>query len=330
MENRLNLESWFHPLSCTTAIFLPKKIGWKGKCLNVGRPQSFSKTISFLYTKQIRFDFTARQKLIYRILALRMLHHTTYVLNSDAPWVTFIHGAGGSSSIWYKQFRAFKEQFNVLLIDLRGHGRSKNHRHKLPRYTFEDITREVLEVIEHLQIKSSHFVGISLGTIIVRELAEMRPERVKSMVMAGAVMKFNLRGKILMKLGSWTKSVVPYLLLYRFFAFVIMPRKTHKESRLLFVKEAKKLAQKEFIRWFRLAADVNDRLKWFRVHQLNIPTLYIMGDQDHMFLPGIQHLAQAHQRTSELFIVPDCGHVVNVEQPEVFNRETIRFLNGVR
>jgi pimeloyl-ACP methyl ester carboxylesterase len=55
-----------------------------------------------------------------------------------------------------------------------------------------------------------------------------------------------------------------------------------------------------------------------------------MGDQDHMFLPGIQHLAQAHQRTSELFIVPDCGHVVNVEQPEVFNRETIRFLNGVR
>ena len=36
-----------------------------------------------------------------------------------------MHGAGGSSSIWYKQLRAFKENFNVLLIDLRGHGKSK-------------------------------------------------------------------------------------------------------------------------------------------------------------------------------------------------------------
>lgn len=258
-----------------------------------------------------------------------MLHYTTHTFQTDAPWVTFIHGAGGSSSIWYKQLRSFKQHFNVLLIDLRGHGQSKNHPEKLPRYTFEDITREVIEVIEHLQIKSSHFIGISLGTIIVRELAEMSPERVKSMVMAGAVMKLNMRGKILMKLGVWTKSVVPYLLLYKFFAFIIMPKKTHKESRILFINEAKKLAQKEFVRWFKLAADVNDKLKWFRVHQLEIPTLYIMGEQDHMFLPSIQHLARAHKRTSTLVVVPQCGHVVNVERPEVFNEETIQFLKGL-
>ena len=36
-------------------------------------------------------------------------------------WVVFVHGAGGSSSIWYKQVRDFREHFNVLLIDLRGH-----------------------------------------------------------------------------------------------------------------------------------------------------------------------------------------------------------------
>jgi pimeloyl-ACP methyl ester carboxylesterase len=258
-----------------------------------------------------------------------MLHYNTYHLNNEAPWVTFIHGAGGSSSIWYKQLRAFKQEFNVLLIDLRGHGQSKNHIGKTPNYTFEDITVEVIEVIDHLKIKSSHFIGISLGTIIVRELAQMRPEKVRSMVMAGAVMKLNLRGKVLMKLGVWSKSVVPYLLLYKFFAFIIMPKKTHKESRSLFINEAKKLAQKEFIRWFKLAADVNDKLKWFRVHEVGIPTLYIMGDQDHMFLPSIQHLARAHKKSSKLVVVPSCGHVVNIEQPTIFNEETIRFLRGV-
>ena len=54
-----------------------------------------------------------------------MLHYTTYLKDKSAPWVTFIHGAGGSSSIWYKQVRDFKSDYNVLLIDLRGHGKSK-------------------------------------------------------------------------------------------------------------------------------------------------------------------------------------------------------------
>ena len=47
-----------------------------------------------------------------------------------------------------------------------------------------------------------------------------------------------------MRLGVLLKSVIPYLLLYKFFAFIIMPRKKHRESRNLFIKEAKKLYQR--------------------------------------------------------------------------------------
>ena len=54
-----------------------------------------------------------------------MLYYTTHLSTPDAEWVTFIHGAGGSSGIWFKQIRAFQKHFNVLLIDLRGHGKSK-------------------------------------------------------------------------------------------------------------------------------------------------------------------------------------------------------------
>lgn len=260
-----------------------------------------------------------------------MLHHSTYTRSEAAPWVTFIHGAGGSSSIWYKQIRAFQDRFNILLIDLRGHGQSKSHldqHHTLP-YTFEAIAREVIDVLDHLRISSTHLVGISLGTIIVREIAEIRPDKVRSMVMAGAVMKMNFRGKILMRFGVWMKSLVPYLLLYKFFAFIIMPRKQHRESRSLFIREAKKLAQKEFIRWFQLAADVNAKLKWFRMKELPIPTLYIMGDQDHMFLPSIRHLVATHSRTARLAIAGNCGHVVNVEQPAYFNHTALSFLQSM-
>jgi pimeloyl-ACP methyl ester carboxylesterase len=258
-----------------------------------------------------------------------LLHYTTYMKHASAPWVTFVHGAGGSSSIWYKQVKAFREGFNVLLVDLRGHGFSKSKTTASGRYTFEEIARDVLEVIDHLRIESAHFVGISLGTIIVRELAELRPDRVRSMIMAGAVMKLNFRGKILMRFGVWVKSLVPYLILYKFFAFIIMPRKTHRESRSLFIREAKKLAQKEFIRWFKLAADVNARLKWFRQKETGIPTMYIMGDQDHMFLPSVRLLVEAHLRSSQLVVVPACGHVVNVEQPGFFNTVAINFIKSL-
>ena len=255
-----------------------------------------------------------------------MLHFTTYKRDTHTEWVTFVHGAGGSSSIWFRQLRDFRKHFNVLLIDLRGHGKSKRPIYeKLKQYTFDKIGDEVIEVLDHLQIRCTHFVGISLGTIIIREITERYPDRTRSLIMGGAVMKLNLRGQILMKLGVLLKSVVPYLLLYRFFAFIIMPRKKHRESRNLFINEAKKLYQKEFKRWFTLVAEVNPLLKWFRIKDAGIPTLYIMGSEDHMFLPSIAKLVQDHA-SSELFVIPDCGHVVNVERPDVFNAKAIGFL----
>ena len=229
-------------------------------------------------------------------------------------------------AIWYKQLREFREHYNVLLVDLRGHGKSKhNLNDKLKRYTFDVIGDEVIEVLDDAGIARTHFVGISLGTIIIREITERYPHRTESMILAGAIMKLNVRSQVLMRMGVLLKSILPYLWLYKFFAFIIMPRKSHRESRLLFIKEAKKLYQREFKRWFTLASEVNPLLSWFRINDIKVPTLYIMGEQDYMFLPAIAKLVQSHQ-TSELLIVPDCGHVVNVEKPMEFNNLALNYL----
>lgn len=259
-----------------------------------------------------------------------MLNYTIHKHSEEADWVTFIHGAGGSSSIWYKQIRDFSKQFNVLLVDLRGHGKSKQPlQEKLKKYSFDKLGDEVVEVLEHLKIASTHFVGISLGTIIIRDITERFPKLTKSMILGGAVMKLNLRGQILMRFGAVFKSVIPYLILYRFFAFVIMPRKKHRESRNLFINEAKKLYQKEFKRWFTLISQINPLLSFFRIKDSGIPTLYIMGAEDHMFLPSISKLVENHA-SSQLHVIPDCGHVVNVEQAEHFNVEVIKFIRNLK
>ncbi len=242
-----------------------------------------------------------------------------------------MHGAGGSSSIWFKQIREFQKHYNVLLLDLRGHGNSKTPIKTAfkQNYTFSALANDILEVLNHLNIQKSHFVGISLGTILIRQLAEMHPNKIESMIMGGAILKMNFRSQILMKLGNVFKYVLPYLVLYKFFAFVIMPNKNHKQSRILFINEAKKLYQKEFIKWFKLTAEINPVLKWFRQIELDIPTLYVMGDEDYMFLPSVRKVVERHFKTSKLIVVPNCGHVVNVEQPNLFNQKVIDYISSI-
>ncbi|MCE2708226.1 MAG: alpha/beta fold hydrolase [Bacteroidota bacterium] len=258
-----------------------------------------------------------------------MLYYKQFWHPHSTEWIVFIHGAGGSSAVWHKQLRDFQKEFNLLLIDLRGHGKSAD----LPRaiwneeYTFEAVTKDIIEVLDHLELPPAHFMGVSLGTILARQLAEMHPDRVKSLVMAGAISRLTIRSRILVVVGNALKKIIPYMWLYRLFAYIVLPRKQHAESRSLFINEAQKLCQKEFIRWFKLTKDINPLLNYFKERDLGIPTLYIMGDQDVMFLEPVRKLVKVH-KNSLLQVLDNCGHVVNVEKPDQFNQLSLAFLKN--
>lgn len=134
----------------------------------------------------------------------------------------------------------------MLFLDLRGHGRSYQKKPKgfLRTYSFKEVTNDILELLDHLKIAKAHFVGMSLGTILIRNLAELAPQRVASMVMGGAVTRLGFRTQTLVKLGDACKHFIPYMWLYRLFAHVLMPTKAQDESRNMFIREAKKLCQK--------------------------------------------------------------------------------------
>lgn len=259
-----------------------------------------------------------------------MLYTKAFINSVEKDWVVFIHGAGGSSSIWFRQIKAYKEEFNVLLVDLRGHGKSKRmstmKEYYKEKYSFKTVSRDVLQAMNENNIKQAHFVGVSLGTIIIRTIAEMEPERVISAVMCGAITRLDVRSRILVWLGHTFKKIVPFIWLYKLFAWIIMPRKNHQESRFLFVSEAKSMARNEFMKWFRLTYDVNPLLRYFKDVEMDSPTLYVMGEEDHMFLPPVKKMITDFKH-SYLEIVKGSGHVVNVEKPDEFNRISIQFLN---
>ncbi len=256
-----------------------------------------------------------------------MIYFKTFKCSISEEWAVLVHGAGGSSTIWFKQIKMLRKYFNVLLVDLRGHGKSKDFfkGYMDKKYSFEEISGDVIEVLKHLHIKKAHFIGISMGSIIIRTIAELAPEHTKTMVLGGAVTRLNVRSKFLMWGASIVKKILPFIWIYRLYAFILMPRRRNKESRYLFIQQAKHVAHKEFLRWFKLTSQINPLLKYFSEKEIPIPTLYIMGEEDYMFLPQVRMLAEKHAY-SQLKILKYCGHVVNIERPTLFNQLSLDFM----
>lgn len=255
------------------------------------------------------------------------MHTNIYLKEEEAEWIVFLHGMGGSSNIWFKQLRAFRQKYNVLLLDLPGHGESlKGLRHEI-KPTLEGIGVDIWEILDTHNIKKAHFIGISLGTILLRVMASQQPLRVRSMILGGAVEDLNLFAMLLARIGNKVKALVPYMWLYQLVAKILMPRKHHKESRTAFVLEARKLGRNEFMKWFSLYTSIVPSVKQAKqkLRSKRIPCLYLMGSEDYMFLEAVKKNLD-YQANEQLIVFPKCGHVINIEKSNEFNMESIKFI----
>lgn len=256
-----------------------------------------------------------------------LLHHTVHRSHAHAPWVVLVHGAGVTAAIWANQLEAYRDEFNLLVPDLRGHGASPGLGGDPGResYTLEGVSQDVLDVMDHHGIEAAHFVAISMGCLITRTIADMAPERVRSMVLGGAIGRLSLTARILIALAHALKHVVPHLWLYRFYAWVLLPRRSHLESRRIVVRDARRLVRAEFLRWLTITHELPRLLRNLEDRDPGVPALYVMGDEDHMFLAGVRAVAARH-RSAQLHVLDRCGHVCTVQRPDAFNRLSLEFL----
>lgn len=257
-----------------------------------------------------------------------MIYHRKFIHQRSKTWVVFVHGAGGSNGIWFRQLKEFKKHFNVLLVDLRGHGKSKPECPEQDTdYSFDQIALDVIQIMDHLHIAKAHLVGISLGCIVIRAIDKLAPGRAESIVLGGAIIQFNKTLKVLISMAKILNSILPYMWLYRLNALILMPFSRHRESRNVFIKEAVKLGEKEFDRWLKLSMEIKTNLNEFIRREPTAPVLYLMGDGDHMFLPMVTDLVKT-QVNSKLEILKNSGHCCNLDQARLFNEISILFINN--
>ena len=253
-----------------------------------------------------------------------MLKFKTHLNNKNNEWITFLHGFGGSSNIWHKQVRELSKHFNLLFIDLRGHGKSHNI-HLDTNFNLFTACEDIINVLKFLKIKNSHFIGISFGTLLIFKLMESHKKYINKSILAGAITSFNYFTRFLLICVNLLKSILPNMFLYKLFAYIIMPKSNHKESRLIFINEAKVIDRKVFDQWLKLIPDFKKTILYLNPINFNKYILFISGNDDYLFSEDARQFASKNEFLS-YYSIKGAGHVVNIDKPSVFNKKVIEYL----
>ena len=247
--------------------------------------------------------------------------------NDSQEWVLLIHGLGGSIRTWKYQIEDFSE-YNVIAVDLEGHGGSSfEKRKRLLTRSASDIN----SILEKEGIRKVHVISLSLGTLVAMEFAYLYQEKVSSIVLAGFVLNMGLGYKSLLAAVEGLKYIVPKKLFYPLFANIMMPHKNHKKSRDVFIRESVKMKSAAFRMWLSELFRTQFKLKEYltSIKENHLPVFFITGNEDYFFVNSVKRTHKKFTEASMCFI-EKCGHVCSIEKHDIFNDQVLKFLHGLK
>ncbi|WP_226579449.1 alpha/beta fold hydrolase [Halobacillus litoralis] len=256
-----------------------------------------------------------------------MLDYKVLGKDQAKEYVILLHGIGGSSNIFFPQVKAFRKDYNIIAVNLPGHKKSPSVYSYMEGFSFDCAAKDIIEILDKLNIKKAHFVGISLGSVLINNILTIAPQRVETAVLGGAITGFTPLSRTLFTLGGWIKNLMPHLWIYSLFAHILMPKSNHKESRSAFISEASQMGRGEFLGWYDIFPSVETTFKRVNEKASLVPKLYITGEEDHMFKKRLKKDI-GNLNLAALLIVPGSGHVVNLDKPQAFNECSLEFIQS--
>jgi len=270
-----------------------------------------------------------------------------YAITSDKVWlhyeevgrgtpVLFVHEFAGDHRSWEPQLREFGKRYRCIAYAARGYTPSDVPADK-DAYSYKHVMRDCVAVLDHLKIDKAHIVGLSMGGYTTLQVALNHPDRVRSMVLAGIgsgserwyTEQFHKHSRELStqfeREGSASvartygngPSRIPFAI---------------KDARG-FAEFAKQLSEHDA----KGSANTSYGFQGGRpslydfeseIHKLTIPALIVVGDEDDRCIEPSLFLKSAIA-ASGLVMFPKTGHVVNLEEPDLFNQVVGDFLSRV-
>jgi 3-oxoadipate enol-lactonase len=243
--------------------------------------------------------------------------------NGDKPAILFLHGAGGNHVIWSQQVPAFVDTYRCITVDQRSFGQSLDVPNG-PGCTA--LASDALALMDHLQLDRAALVTQSMGGWTAVGAAVQQPQRFWAIVLANTV--GNLTDPAISALRDElqaTRPERPPVLWQGALGATFQKREPTKSflyAQLSGLNPPRSATFRDQL--YSMSTPVE------RYTACGIPTLFITGDEDILVWPELSELVQSKVAGSRLLRVPEAGHSVYFEQPELFNREVGAFLQAHR
>lgn len=246
-----------------------------------------------------------------------------YELFGEGEPLLLIHGLGSSSRDWEMQIDFFAQNYQVITIDVRGHGKSG----KPPGpYSIPLFAEDTAKLLRALGVSPVHILGISLGGMIAFQLGISHPEMVKSLIIVNSTPELIPR-TLKERLQIWQRLLIVRVMGLRKMGEVLgnrfLPLPEHAELREIFIerwaendKPAYLESMKAVIGW-----SVVDRLG-----EIRCPT-YIVGADGDYFPTEEKEIYVRRIPGAELRVIEDARHALPAEKPGEFNAVVKAFLS---
>lgn len=245
--------------------------------------------------------------------------------------LVFLHGIGGNSSNWTDQQAFFAARgFRTLAWDARGYGDSDDYD---GGFEFSAVADDLRRLLDHVGAERACFVGLSMGGRILMDFAHRHPESVVALAICGAFPSFDkslsvsqrasfieLRRRPLLE-GRSFRDLAPDLV-----ASLLSPAASNAVRQRV-TDSICRLRRDSYLKALE-AAESFDRSR--EIAAIRCPTLLVYATQDRLAPPKLGEQVAARIPGARLALIPDAGHLMNIEAPAAFNQRVGEFLAGLR
>ena len=248
-----------------------------------------------------------------------------YERAGKGPPLVFVHGAAEDGRVWQPQLSAFADEFTVIAWDEPGAGRSSD----VPAgFGLPDYADCLATLIEAVALGPANVVGLSWGGTLAQELYRHHPELVATLILVdsyagwkGSLSEEEVRARVE---GVRRMLAAPPEEFDPTFPGLFAAGPPPEFVPLLADMAAAVRPESLRVQLPALAeADQRDLLP-----HILVPTLLIWGEQDVRSPLSVAHEFAQAIPNAQLVVIPEAGHVSNLERPEEFNRALREFLRA--
>ena len=242
------------------------------------------------------------------------------------PTVVFIHGVLNDHSVWILQSRHFANHgWNVLAIDLPGHGRSGG---KAPT-TVQSAAQSIVALLDAVGVSKAILIGHSFGSLIALHAAAEHPSRVSQLVMVGTAYPMRVSPALLENSLNAPEKAIHMVNVFSHSTLAPPPSALGPGTWLLGGSKAlmrRVLASNPHENIFNIGFKACDQYDQGEAAMAKVtcPTLFLLGQKDQMTSPkAAQSLIRLAQDGQVAQV--NAGHQLMVEAPEEALKAMISF-----